>query len=171
MKGPGSAIDRVPETVRKLYAIVSELEGLFPGRHFTPDGHLVGSLGEVWAAFLYGIELSGASSAGHDGRAPDGRLVQIKATQGRSVGLRSQPDHLIVLQLDGTGRAAEVYNGPGKAPWDAAGPTQSNGQRFIGVKALRGLMKDVPPDLRLRQRAGQQAAAADERRARGRGAR
>jgi len=147
-----AAIDQVPRIVGKLYAIVSELEHLFPGRRFTPDGHLVGSLGEVWAAFLYDIGLFVASSEGHDGRAPDGRLVQIKATQRRSVGLRSQPDHLVVLRLDDTGRATEVYNGPGKEPWDAAGPPQSNGQRSIGVKALGELMERVPPERRLPQR-------------------
>jgi len=43
-------VERVPDLVGRLYEIVSELEALFPGRHFTPDGHLVGSLGEVMAA-------------------------------------------------------------------------------------------------------------------------
>ena len=33
-----------------LYRIVDRLEGLFPGRKFTPDGHLVGSIGEAHAA-------------------------------------------------------------------------------------------------------------------------
>jgi len=32
-------VERVPDLVGRLYEIVSELEGLFPGRHFTPDGH------------------------------------------------------------------------------------------------------------------------------------
>jgi hypothetical protein len=85
-------IDLIPELVRSLYAIVGELEGLFPGRKFTPDGHLVGSIGEVLAARLYDLELLPASAERHDAKAPDGRLVQIKATQTKSVGLRSEPD-------------------------------------------------------------------------------
>jgi hypothetical protein len=40
----------VPALVSRLYEIVDELEEIFPGRHFTPDGHLVGSLGESLAA-------------------------------------------------------------------------------------------------------------------------
>ena len=34
-------VERVPGLVGRLYKIVSELEALFPGRYFTPDGHLV----------------------------------------------------------------------------------------------------------------------------------
>jgi hypothetical protein len=40
-------VDQVPRLAGCPYEIVSELENLFPGRRFTPDGHLVGSPGEV----------------------------------------------------------------------------------------------------------------------------
>ncbi|MBW8042608.1 MAG: hypothetical protein FVQ85_21795 [Planctomycetes bacterium] len=40
----------IPSIVQELYSIVDRLEELFPGRRFTPDGHLVGSIGEVLAA-------------------------------------------------------------------------------------------------------------------------
>ncbi len=50
-------LDEVPRLVGRLYDIVDRLEELFPGRKFTPDGHLVGSIGEVIAANLYGWEL------------------------------------------------------------------------------------------------------------------
>ena len=39
--------DCLPDIVKRLYAIVGELKELFSNKHFTPDGHLVGSLGEV----------------------------------------------------------------------------------------------------------------------------
>lgn len=38
------------QKICKLYAITRELELQFPGRKFTPDGHLVGSIGEVLVA-------------------------------------------------------------------------------------------------------------------------
>lgn len=145
---------RIPQLVGRLYQVVHELETLFPGRKFTPDGHLVGSLGEVWAAFLYQLDLFEASAQGHDGRATDGRLVQVKATQGSSVALRSEPQHLIVLRLDRDGSAAEVYNGPGTEPWRVAGKTQSNGQRPVSLSKLRALMPHVPIESRLARRAG-----------------
>lgn len=38
--------DKFQHLVKSLYSIVEDLEEMFPGRHFTPDGHMVGSLGE-----------------------------------------------------------------------------------------------------------------------------
>ena len=43
----------VGELLASLYRIVERLEVLFPGRKFTPDGHLVGSIGEVIAARMF----------------------------------------------------------------------------------------------------------------------
>jgi hypothetical protein len=84
----------VPGLVKDLYAVVARLESLFPGRRFTLDGHLVGSIGEVLAAARYGLELLPPSTKRHDARARDGRLVQVKATQTNSMGLRSKAQHL-----------------------------------------------------------------------------
>ena len=93
------ATEHVPELVRRLYALVGEFEALFPGRAFTPDGHLVGSIGEVMAAYRYNLTLHRASSTAHDAVAPNGTQVEIKATQGTSVALRAEPEQLIVLHL------------------------------------------------------------------------
>jgi hypothetical protein len=59
-------VDRIPALVERLYAIVDKLQTLFPGRPFTPDGHMVGSLGEVLAARRYGLKLLPASAERHD---------------------------------------------------------------------------------------------------------
>ena len=92
-------------TIRELYAIVGRLESEYHehSRHFTLDGHLVGSIGEVYAAERYGIKLLTSSAPTHDGTAPDGRLVQIKATQRNSIALNDNPDFLIVLRIDERG--------------------------------------------------------------------
>ena len=82
-----AASDQVPQLVRDLYAIVERLERLFPGRKFTPDGHLVGSIGEALAESAYGLKLLPPSTETHDARTSDGRLVQIKMTQTARVGL------------------------------------------------------------------------------------
>ena len=34
-------IVQMPLLILELYEIVHKLESLFPGRHFTPDGHLL----------------------------------------------------------------------------------------------------------------------------------
>ena len=91
-------MDSIPEKVRQMVKIVSELETDFPGRHFTLDGHLVGSIGEVAAAYYYGIKLYPPSAKTHDGEI-GGRKVQIKTTQRASVLIKYEPEYLIVLYL------------------------------------------------------------------------
>jgi len=142
-------VDEVPNIVREMYRLVDRLEEKFPGRHFTLDGHVVGSLGEIIAAHRYGLELLPHSFEGHDAKTPRGYLVQVKATQRTSVALRSEPQHLIVLQLKRNGSAEEVYNGPGEAPWVHAGKMQKNGQRPISLSKLTELMRSVSKDQRL----------------------
>ncbi len=39
----------LPKLVADIYRAVADLEKLYPGGKFTPDGHLVGSIGEVIA--------------------------------------------------------------------------------------------------------------------------
>jgi hypothetical protein len=38
---------KMRDLIRQLYSVVVALEEEFEGRKFTPDGHLVGSIGEV----------------------------------------------------------------------------------------------------------------------------
>ena len=135
--------------MRKIYRIVGELEQLFPGRRFTPDGHLVGSIGEVLAQHMYDLKLFTASHETHDAESRSGVLVQIKATQVKSVALSSEPSHLLVLKLEKTGHVHEVYNGPGALAWNAAGKMQKTGQRPISLAKLSRLMKQVAEGQRL----------------------
>lgn len=137
------SVSIIPSLIKQLYGIVNELETRFPGRKFTPDGHLVGSIGEVLAAYHYGLELLDNSYEKHDAKTADNRLVQIKITQGSTVAIRSQPDYLIVMKLNPDGLASEIYNGPGQLPWEQAGKIQKNGQRPISLSRLRQLNRAV----------------------------
>ena len=147
---------RFPILIKDIYNAVNELEEMFTKdgkkRHFTPDGHMVGSIGEVLAAYHYGINLSPASAEKHDGTV-DGRNVQIKATQRNSIGLSSSPDFLLVLKISKEGKAEEIYNGPGKAAWDLVEgkPSPKNGQHQISVSRLRKLMLDLPEADRIKR--------------------
>jgi len=141
--------DRTIALVNQMFAIASELEALHPGRRFTPDGHMVGSLGEVLASAQFGLTLNPASAKAHDAVAPDGRAVQIKLTGGKSVGLRHEPEHLLVLVRDKDGGVQIAYNGPGAPVWEASGRMASNGQRQISLARLRRLDAGVPDDTRL----------------------
>lgn len=134
----------VGDRLQQIYSHVQRLEELFPGRSFTPDGHMVGSIGEAWARWMYGLTLLPSSAECHDATCSDGRFVQIKATQGNSsVAMYGESKHLVVLQITPTGLPIEVYNGPGATPWNEAGKVQKNGQRSIRLSRLRVLMKTV----------------------------
>ena len=124
----GSAVqDLVAEKIKILYSISQELEDLFPGRHYTPDGHMIGSIGEALAACCYGLKLFEASEKTHDGQAPDGRLVQIKATQINRIAISSEPEWLLVLKIHKDGTFSEEYNGPGKL---ALGALRENAEKW-----------------------------------------
>ena len=144
-------IEQIPGLITQIYEIVAKLENLWPNRRFTPDGHLVGSIGEVLAAYYYGLELLPQSSKVHDAVSKDDRKikVQIKATQRNSVALRSKPEHLLVLRILKDGTAKEVYNGPGGPVWENAGKMQTNGQRAITLSRLSKLF--VPESDRLKR--------------------
>ncbi|WP_068302665.1 hypothetical protein [Pararhodobacter sp. CCB-MM2] len=96
-----------------LYTAADGLERIFPGRKFTLDGHLVGSIGEVVAAYMFDLDLNPASIHGHDARARDGRQVEIKLTQGRGVAIRREPERLIVLHRPVGGPIRVIFNDPG----------------------------------------------------------
>lgn len=140
-------VEKLQQLIPKLYEIVHELEKEFEEhkRHFTPDGHLLGSLGEVIAAFAYNLELLPSSTKKHDAKSIDGRHIQIKLTGGsKEICLSSPPDYLIVLQLDKTKGIQEIYNGPGPIVWKVCkGKKRKNGQCPISLPKLKDLMQQV----------------------------
>ena len=84
------------DIIKQIFSLTGELEKRYSGRHFTPDGHMLGSIGEVYAAEKYGLELYEASHEKHDAKDRYGREVQIKITQTERIALSSRPDYLIV---------------------------------------------------------------------------
>ena len=131
------------DKIKELYKITNELECTYPGRKFTVDGHLVGSIGEVIVAEHYGLSLLPNSTKTHDAVSKEGKQVQIKATQVKGIAISSEPDYLIVIRILPDGSWEEIYNGPGKAAWESAGKMQKNGQRPISLSKLRNLMGSV----------------------------
>lgn len=147
--------DRLQATVRQLYALVRDLEAMFPGRPFTPDGHMVGSLGECLVADAYGLELMPPSNQGYDALHPaSGTRVEIKATQAQRVAFRSCPEHTIIIRIDEAGGFEEFYNGPGSLIWRTfEGRTRpSNGQFQISLKQVAALARTVPEGDRIARR-------------------
>lgn len=133
---------KVAQHLDDLYSASTGLEEMFPGRKFTLDGHLVGSVGEVVAAYMFNLDLNPASTLGHDATSAEGKNVEIKLTQGRGVAIRHEPEHLIVLHRPKGGPVHVVFNGPGAPVWRASGIMQKNGQRPISLSRL-GRLDDL----------------------------
>ena len=140
------AIDAVPSLIAELYRIVDRLEELFPGRPFTIDGHLLGSIGEVLAAYHYGLDLSTPGAKGYDAESARVGRIEIKTTQRKSVAFRSEPPHVLVFRLHRDGTAEEVFNGPGSIIWPYVGKLGRAGARSITLAKLRSLQPQVQPD-------------------------
>ena len=142
------------QLIKSIYSAVAELEAMFKGRYFTPDGHMVGSIGEALASHHYGITLHPPSHKVHDGHI-NGKQVQIKATQGNRIAMSSEPDYLLVLRIKKDGTCTEAYNGPGRPVWHTVchKPMPKNGQHQIRLAALAAIQLGAPfgdriPELR-----------------------
>ena len=135
--------------IKQLWKIVDELEENFKKdfplsakRKFTLDGHLVGSIGDMYAAKEYGLELLGQEEPKHDAKTKDGKLYQIKTTQRDKIEIREMPDHLIVLKLNQPNANFEkVYNGDGATVWNIVGKPNKRNVYTIQLNKLRNLKK------------------------------
>lgn len=133
--------EQISSLIRTVFNATDRLTEL-TGRPFSPDGHFVGSLGEVLATIELGLELAPPSTEGYDAVDAEGRLVEIKATTRNAVALSAsgtKAERLVVVRIDSVGDPTIVYDGPATPAWEAAGRPQKNGQRRISLSKLAGL--------------------------------
>ena len=147
----------LPEVIKKLVVARNDLRQHYSqsGLKFTLDGKLVGDLGEAIAAEIFGIELSGGSSEGWDGKAADGRTVQIKATgTGRGPSFRNtqkRADHLLFFDLDFEGlKGRIVFNGPEPIALEKM-PSSWVSQRQVSRKQIEAANERVSDHKRLKR--------------------
>ncbi|MGI4792916.1 MAG: DUF6998 domain-containing protein [Janthinobacterium lividum] len=57
-------LSSLPQLLSDLYRTVAALREIAPDRSFTLDGHLVGSIGEVVAAYAYDLKLEKTGKKG-----------------------------------------------------------------------------------------------------------
>ncbi len=150
-----SAMEEVPRLIAELYRVTRRLGGLF-SRPFTPDGHLVGSIGEVVAEYLYDLVLENCSTPQIDAHTRQGQTVQIKLTgeQGKSFGFRwsgameiAHADLLVCLKLTSSG-FEEIYAGEFPVDFLTGRADSSNGQLAVGVAKLKARNPATLPQVR-----------------------
>lgn len=132
---PGDRV-KLPKAVVKLYEAVAELSAEYPGRPFTPDGHLIGSIGEVVARETFGFKLHEPSNKHHDAICDVRGDVEVKITAGKTISMRGPCNHLIVLKVVSPAEAEIIFDGPGAGIFEDAGKTASNGQRRVSLVKL-----------------------------------
>ncbi|MNG10465.1 hypothetical protein D3C84_939360 [compost metagenome] len=106
---------KIEDALKGLFSAVSMLQEAYPGKPFTPDGRLVGDIGEVVASLAYGLTLNEGLTKHHDAVTDDGRNVQIKTTFGTSLTfpVHHVPDYYLGIRMNRDGTFEEIYNGPG----------------------------------------------------------
>jgi hypothetical protein len=106
---------KIEEALAGLFTAVSMLQEAYPGKPFTPDGRLVGDIGEVVASLAYALTLNEGLTKHHDAITDDGRHVQIKTTFGTTLTfpVHHVPDYYLGIRMNRDGTFEEIYNGPG----------------------------------------------------------
>jgi hypothetical protein len=139
--------------IATIYDAVNRLGKLFPGRHFTPDGIMVGSLGEVLAEIKYNIRLLPPNTPKHDAQelATD-RFVQIRTNQGDTAPLREKPDHFLALKLLRDGTIKEIYNGSGSQAWKIALEVKPDPNGFHHIRHNKLIKAMQKPGIRITER-------------------
>lgn len=134
-----SVINHCREQIKQVFETCHELS-MLTRRPISPDGHLVGSLGEIFAAAELGLSLTPPSNKGYDAVDSQGNKVEIKATTGKSVSLSAsgtEATRLVIVVLDRTGEASIAFDGSAQAVWGLAGPAQKNGQRRVSLSKIQ----------------------------------
>jgi hypothetical protein len=109
---------KLPRPVAGIYKAAAELEFKYRPRRFTPDGRLLGSLGEVVAVEVLGLPLYTESHSRHHACDANGD-VQIKMTVGTTVAMRAGCTRLVVLRILNPEEAEVVMMDRGRPLGDA----------------------------------------------------
>lgn len=136
--------------IAELQQIVDKLQAAYPGRKFTLDGHIIGSIGEVWAANKFGLALKEHSFKGYDAVAPDGKPVEIKtARNSKQINFSATEsdnllaERLIVVKISPELEISTIYDGPALPVWEAANEDKKRGRRTISVNKVIELQRSL----------------------------
>ncbi|MBU4298968.1 hypothetical protein KKB43_00595 [Patescibacteria group bacterium] len=116
-------LGKLKKAIIDLYKSVFKLQSAFPGRKFTPDGRMVGDIGEAIAALEFGVILDKKIKKHWDGHRVDSmgieRKIQIKTTQKDETYLKKPPceGDLLIFKIFSNGKWRCCYDGPIVKVW------------------------------------------------------
>ncbi len=138
---------RLKKAIRNLYLSVEKLRSAFPDKPFTPDGRMVGDIGEAIAAIKFNVVLDKKLRQHWDGYRKDSlgnkREVQIKTTQKDETYLKKPPHDgdLLVFQIFKSGDWRCCYDGDIVPVWESLSNQKPDysGAKFIKLNKLKEL--------------------------------
>ncbi|HTO35416.1 MAG TPA: hypothetical protein VLZ72_04200 [Flavobacterium sp.] len=139
--------EQLQKEIKSLWEIVSRLERDYSNsenkRKFTIDGHLLGSIGEVYAKEKFNLILLPNSEKTHDAYDPKTKEnYQIKITQRNKVGIRHKPENLIVIKIENDGLPKIIYKGKGEPVWEKI-KHKLGEQKFIYLGTLQEIKENT----------------------------
>ncbi len=132
--------DFLKERIAELFKLTNSLNGRFKNKKFTPDGRLVGDIGEIIAEMFYGIKLHEKQRHTHDGECPEGRCVQVKISFQDQLTFSKKPDYYLGFKMEENGDFKEIFNGPGDIIYEKYLPKRKGVKEG---KLIRIPMKDL----------------------------
>jgi len=139
--------------IRTIYKAVKSLEERYPRRKFTPDGILVGTLGEVLAEEKYDLRLHPPKTKDFDATDYRSRKVQIRCNQRNTTPIKKGATKglFLALKLLPDGSIEEIFNGPASVAHQLTMGRKADASGFVGLshKKLRKLMESVPTNKRV----------------------
>lgn len=140
-------MEQFKKAIANLYNSVKKLRIAFPNKLFTPDGRMVGDIGEAIAAIDFGVKLDKKIRRHWDGEWVDknnkSHLVQVKTTQKESTYIKKPPEEgiFLVFKIFNDGNYRVVYNGSIMLVWKNV-KDQKNKEKSISVDRLKMLNND-----------------------------
>ena len=137
--------------IASIYEIANELGREFNIAKCTPDGHLLGAIGQIAAKIAFGLQFGSGEKEHNCTWSDNGKTldIQVRSTGRGSVAIRKEPEYLIAIEIAETGRLYLLYNGPGKFVWKKI-QHQKQPQKSASKNQLWEAQQDVPLSSQIR---------------------
>ena len=139
-------VKKFKEMISAIYDIANKLGREFNITTCTPDGHLLGAIGQIAAKIAFGLKF-GSDMEEHNCTWSDGKRnldIQVRCTGRGSVAIRKEPKYLIALEISETGKIYLLYNGPGEYVWERI-KHQRQPQKSASRNQLKNAKMEVSP--------------------------
>ena len=130
--------------IAEIYKIANELGRAFNIDRCTPDGHLLGAIGQIAEKIAFNLEFARQEEEHNCVWSAGGKIinVQVRCSARGSIAIRKEPENLIALEIVETGKIRLLFNGPGKYVWCKIEHQKSN-QKTVSSRILREAQQDV----------------------------